>query len=354
MFCPNCGTQNPETAQTCSKCNFHVKGAAAPKFKGTMLMMNQPAMPPAAAPPPAQPPPQAPPQAQQGAPSPAFAPQGAPPNRLKGTMVGVAPMALPGMGAPSPVAVPAAGGAMSPPRTPAPPAFAAAPEAPSAFSPPVPQAGVNPLGGTVAADTFAPPQGFPPYGGSQPAAPSPQYGAPSASGVAQPVAYGAYGAPAQPGLAPPPGQQGPGMAHAASRPTSPGGGPTRRNEVTTWLVPGGLVFGGVILGVALAIVLASTIPLLGGLLLTMFGVGWWTVTAIQMANEIKSVTRDESFAWWPLLVPVYRQYWMWFVVPAEITRAKQALGVRQPDRPVVLYVLMWHFAVASDLNEMVK
>ena len=29
MFCPNCGTQNPDTAQTCTKCNFNIKGAAA-------------------------------------------------------------------------------------------------------------------------------------------------------------------------------------------------------------------------------------------------------------------------------------------------------------------------------------
>ena len=43
MFCPNCGTQNPDTATTCSKCGFNLKGASAPKFKGTMLMMNAPA-----------------------------------------------------------------------------------------------------------------------------------------------------------------------------------------------------------------------------------------------------------------------------------------------------------------------
>ena len=42
MFCPNCGTQNTETAQTCAKCNFALKTGAAPKFKGTMLMMNNP------------------------------------------------------------------------------------------------------------------------------------------------------------------------------------------------------------------------------------------------------------------------------------------------------------------------
>src|SRR5215208_6914412 len=43
VFCPNCGTQNADTATTCTKCGFNLKGAAAPKFKGTMLMMNAPA-----------------------------------------------------------------------------------------------------------------------------------------------------------------------------------------------------------------------------------------------------------------------------------------------------------------------
>ena len=61
MFCPNCGTQNPDAAQTCSKCNFHLKSAAAPKFKGTMLMMNQPGVLPGS--PSSPPPPQAPPPA---------------------------------------------------------------------------------------------------------------------------------------------------------------------------------------------------------------------------------------------------------------------------------------------------
>src|SRR5580692_2393635 len=69
VFCPNCGTQNPDSAQTCSKCNFNIKGAAAPKFKGTMLMMNQPipgappGVGPQAAPAPAAPAPTPPPAA---------------------------------------------------------------------------------------------------------------------------------------------------------------------------------------------------------------------------------------------------------------------------------------------------
>src|SRR5262245_15553989 len=48
VFCPNCGTQNQETAQTCTKCGFSMK-SAAPKFKGTMLMMNQGSQPPGVA-----------------------------------------------------------------------------------------------------------------------------------------------------------------------------------------------------------------------------------------------------------------------------------------------------------------
>jgi len=110
VFCPNCGTQNPDSAQTCSKCNFHLKGAAAPKFKGTMLMMNQPVLPtpaPGAA---------APTAGTTGAPPPAGPAPGGPPraggpagisSKLKGTMVGVAPMAG-AMGNAPPVAVPPA------------------------------------------------------------------------------------------------------------------------------------------------------------------------------------------------------------------------------------------------------
>src|SRR5579859_4415923 len=112
VFCPNCGTQNPDAAQTCSKCNFHLKSVAAPKFKGTMLMMNQPGTVPVA--PPAGGQQQQPNTQRTGLPG-STPPPGAAgmpvPNRLKGTMVGVAPMANPGRPINAPVAVPSAGGA---------------------------------------------------------------------------------------------------------------------------------------------------------------------------------------------------------------------------------------------------
>ena len=41
MFCPNCGTENEEAATTCKKCGFNLKGAAAPKFKGTVIKIVQ-------------------------------------------------------------------------------------------------------------------------------------------------------------------------------------------------------------------------------------------------------------------------------------------------------------------------
>src|SRR5258706_10976064 len=112
VFCPNCGTENEEAATTCKKCGFSLKGAAAPKFKGTMLMMNAPAGLRPGAPAPGAPAPGAPAPgpampAPMAAPPPAAAPgppAGSPRPQLKGTMLGVAP---PSMGAPAPQHQPA-------------------------------------------------------------------------------------------------------------------------------------------------------------------------------------------------------------------------------------------------------
>lgn len=131
MFCPNCGTQNDDNGIKCQKCGFNLKGAAAPKFKGTMLMMNSPA---AQAPRPVSPP---------GAPL-GQAPW--PKSAAKATMIGVAP--------PSP-------GAVAPPpnKGPTAPSVSGAPPQPVGVgtsiprpTPPAPTAGtapVNPFGGTM-------------------------------------------------------------------------------------------------------------------------------------------------------------------------------------------------------------
>jgi hypothetical protein len=69
---------------------------------------------------------------------------------------------------------------------------------------------------------------------------------------------------------------------------------------------------------------------------------------------VKSVTRNASFAWWPMFIPFYNYYWAWIMVPAEVTKAKQMMGVQAPTRSIVVYLFLWHFALASDLNDMAR
>ncbi len=136
MFCPNCGTQNDDDGVKCQKCGFNLKGAAAPKFKGTMLMMNSPM---AAAPRPA--------------PAPGVVPGPAqwPKSMGKATMIGVAPPSPGGIAppiAPKSPATQALSGAPLP-ATP-PPTGSTAPVArPGAGPAAAGVAPVNPFGGTM-------------------------------------------------------------------------------------------------------------------------------------------------------------------------------------------------------------
>jgi hypothetical protein len=121
----------------------------------------------------------------------------------------------------------------------------------------------------------------------------------------------------------------------------------------TMLLPGAAIFGGVLLSLVLGLLLNPAIGYLASLF-ALAGVVWYLLLALQMVSELKSITRGESLAWWPLLVPVYQLYFMWVVVPQEVARAKQMLGVREPPQNIVLYICLWHFAFALDLNDMVR
>jgi hypothetical protein len=253
----------------------------------------------------------------------------------------------------------------------------------ASFSPPVPQAGVNPLGGTLAADQgFAAAFGSAPPGaayGAPPGAPPP-YGAPPGG---QPP-YGApaqapYGAPADPyGGAPNPYGQPQGQAGGWGQPQAPapmapygqapgaamvpgigtlqsagvGTQPTRRNALMTFLVPALVMFGGIILSVILGIIYAPLAALAA--LFVLAGSVLYLLSAIKMVSEVKSVTKNAAFPWWPIIVPFYGIYWAWFLVPAEVAKAKQMLGIQTPPRSIVLYIFLWHFALASDINDMVR
>jgi len=251
VFCPNCGAQNQDTATACAKCGFALKAAtSAPKFKGTMLMMNAPPQAKPAAPgaPAAAPPVAAPPAAAAGAP--AAAPQPvAPKPKLKGTMIGVAPPSLgsnapPIAARPAPPADPSGFGAPPPGFGAPPPGFGAPPTpeapAPMATSPMAaqqPVSSVNPLGGTVVADAGAFGAGFPPAPPQGMGGPPADLGAPPPGFGAPPPAYGgdaSYGAPPNPSAMAPVPQMQP-MAPADDDMAIPGvvGGP---NPIVTVLL----------------------------------------------------------------------------------------------------------------------
>jgi hypothetical protein len=137
-------------------------------------------------------------------------------------------------------------------------------------------------------------------------------------------------------------------------------GPTRRNALMTLLIPMGVMIGGSIFGTIIGIVLANVSlglavvgPLLS-LLLMLGGFVLLLLSVIKMVGEVKSVTHNDGFAWWPLLIPIYGIYWSCILVPQEVSRAKQALGVQQPTRGLVVYLFLFPYALAADLNDMVR
>ena len=313
----------------------------------------------------------------------------------------------------------------------------------AAFNPPAPQGGVNPLGGTMAADigSFAAafPMGQPlpggqggfgvapnigmgataavpamgdygapqqgqggdgqqppvnPYGPPQQQQQQPQYGDPQAAyGQPQQQQQPQYGQPMQqPQYGQQPPQQGygqppqdPGYPQQQQQPQQgaygqpqgmmpygpgPGGlaapgpmmgtlqsagnttGPTKRNALMTWLLPGLVIFGGSIISTILGFIYSPLASLSG--LFFLAGAVMYLLSAIKMVNELKVVTRNAAFAWWPVIVPIYCYYWLWMLVPAEVKKAKQMMGIQAPTRSIVLYVFLWHFAFASDLNDMAR
>ena len=137
--------------------------------------------------------------------------------------------------------------------------------------------------------------------------------------------------------------------------------PTIRNPIMTLLLPLILIFGSIIVSVVASIVGAtmesaalalagSAISGLGFLAGSIFAF----ISIVKMMGELKSVTKSEALAWWGLLIPLYSIYIVLVVVPAEMTKAKQAYRVQEPTRNVVLYWLLGLYAFAADLNDLAR
>jgi hypothetical protein len=72
----------------------------------------------------------------------------------------------------------------------------------------------------------------------------------------------------------------------------------------------------------------------------------------SMLNELQAYTRDDTFQPWHMFIPIYGLIFMLFKVPAQVTKAKQMAGSRNPQASsVVLYFFIGYYALAKDLNE---
>jgi hypothetical protein len=198
-----------------------------------------------------------------------------------------------------------------------------------------------------------PPGGYPP---GYPGAPQqPGYGQPQQPGYGQPPAggfggqmQGAFGA-MQGAMQGAMGQPGgyPGQGGAFPRPKV-------RNPIVALLIP--IVLCSIVPTIFGVIAGAVDVPLIGllGSLSSLVGAVLALVMVIKMVNEMKAVTRNDGFAWWPIFIPIYSIYWAWIMVPQEMAKAKQMAGVQTPPRGIVVYIFFFLYALAADLNDIAK
>jgi hypothetical protein len=136
----------------------------------------------------------------------------------------------------------------------------------------------------------------------------------------------------------------------------PGGGglgprPTLRNPTMLLILTYGILFGGYAIGMILAIAVSPFLALIGNLI-ALVGAVFFIYFSIVMLLELKKVTNDESFMWWLLFIPCANYYLLWWLTPMQVTKAKQMAGLAAPARNIVLYIFLFPFALASDLNEL--
>jgi hypothetical protein len=130
--------------------------------------------------------------------------------------------------------------------------------------------------------------------------------------------------------------------------------PTRRNPVMLLVLTYGLIIGGYVLSSLLAMVLNYSLLWLAMLvqLVALVGAVLFLVYSILMLLELKRVTQDESFMWWLVFIPCANYYLLWWLTPLQVTKAKQMAGLNTPARNIVLYIFLFPFALAADLNEL--
>ena len=361
MFCPNCGTQNDDDGVKCQKCGFNLKGAAAPKFKGTMLMMNSPM---AQAPKPA-----APPSAVPGV---GAAPW--PKSMAKATMIGVAPpspgaVAPPGGGR-SPAA-PAVGGTMGLPSAPAGPPASIPLPVPPAPQQPAGQVSVNPFGGTMLMGAVPPASPAPIAAESKPYAPvadrtvtsegAPQINASAPMNLESTT----------PSVAPPLQASPMPPVHAAMSPLGPvnaalpqsdlvqspafplpsiGNSPSALGVVAPVPYSAGLAPSPVGLPGAPKVRAIGLVVVLG---FVTFGI-YWIIALLGGLKDFNSIRRKNDVKPILFILPILGLLEL-LKLPGKVMETRAAVGVSNPVAPnVVLYLLFPQIFFIADLNEIVE
>jgi hypothetical protein len=72
-----------------------------------------------------------------------------------------------------------------------------------------------------------------------------------------------------------------------------------------------------------------------------------------MTRELRSITGNQGFSWWPVLIPLYNIYWTAVVLQAEVAKAK-AMRAAPEARDSFVYLCCFWWALAEDLNDLAK
>ena len=137
--------------------------------------------------------------------------------------------------------------------------------------------------------------------------------------------------------------------------------PRIRNPIITFLLPYlGFVAAGIlstVFGILANALESGIVGLIGGALSGLVALAAMIltlVTVLRMVGELNSVTKTNSVPWWGLFVPFYQYYVMWILIPQEMQKAKQMVGVQQPARGIVVYFFLFLYGFAADLNDIAK
>jgi hypothetical protein len=128
-----------------------------------------------------------------------------------------------------------------------------------------------------------------------------------------------------------------------------GGAVKTRNPIMIFGLSTGLQILGNILGPILAQISVGLVFV--GSLISLVGLVFTLVFLITMLLELKNFTKNDSFNWWFIFIPCLNIYFLWILLPQEVTKAKQMAGSQKTARSIVWYIFLPMFALPSDMND---